>query len=71
MCLTVFDIVFSAVLMGIVLNSTNMHLFWLLLYSFFVKILIFSLLCICVGLVNTKALDIKGSSVMTSSGFLL
>ena len=36
--LIVFNFVFSAILMGIGLNLTNMHLFWLLLYSFFVKI---------------------------------
>ena len=30
----VFNFVFSAVLMGVGLNLTNMRLFWLLLYSF-------------------------------------
>ena len=29
--------VFTAIFMGIGLNSTNKHLFWLLLYSFFCK----------------------------------
>ena len=39
MSLIVFNFVFSAVLMGIGLNLANMHLFWLSLYSFVVKIL--------------------------------
>ena len=38
MCIfIVFNFVFSAVLMGIGLNLTNMHLFWLLFYSFVCK----------------------------------
>ena len=31
-------VVFTAVFMGIGLNLTNKHLFWLLLYPFFVQI---------------------------------
>ena len=34
MSLIVFNFVFLAVLLGIGLNLTNMHLFWLLLCSF-------------------------------------